>query len=97
MLFDNSYSLKNYTHQWDQAINRYLRSNLNDVDYLRDKDFLKYYDRYGSYPEDALENIKKTIRNIDSFFLESYVTKSYFVVFRGINTELIDLLYSKNI
>jgi len=74
-------SLQNYTHQWDGSINGYLRSNLKN--YLEDKDFLKYYDRFGDYPEEALENIKEAIRNIDNAFLNTYISEEEFVVYRG--------------
>ena len=74
-------SLQNYTHQWDGSINGYLRSNLKN--YLEDEDFLKYYNRFDDYPEEALENIKESIRNIDNAFLNTYISEEKFVVYRG--------------
>ena len=76
-------SLKNYTFKWDNAINKYLRSNKNDEEYLNDKEFLKYYREFGDYPEEALETIKETIKNMDEAFIESFVTSNEFVLFRG--------------
>ena len=74
-------SLQNYTHQWDGSINGYLRSNLKN--YLQDKDFLQYFNRFGDYPEEALENIKEAIKNIDDAFLNTYISEEKFVVYRG--------------
>ena len=91
MIFNNSHSLTNYSHQWDSAINGYLRSTLTDKDYIKSKDFLKHYERFGEYPDEALENIKDAIKDIDEAFLDSYVTSEEFVVFRGVqDTNLYD-------
>jgi ankyrin repeat protein/predicted RNase H-like HicB family nuclease len=76
-------SLRNYTYKWDRAINSYLRSKKNDEEYLRDKEFLKYYLEYGDTPEEALENIKDAIKNIDESFIDSLFTDDELVVFRG--------------
>lgn len=77
------YALKNYTRKWDRAINIYLRSKMSDEDYLHDSEFLKYHLEFGDYPEESLENIKDVIKNIDAAFLNSMITTSEFVLFRG--------------
>lgn len=76
-------SLKNYTSKWDRAINIYLRSKLSDEEYVKNKEFLKYYLEFGDYPEDALENIKETIKNIDLAFYEGFINTEEMVLFRG--------------
>ena len=80
---EENLSLKNYTYQWDEAINRYLRENINDNEYLKNKNFLEYYDRFGDFPEESLENIKENIKNIDNAFLNTHISKENFVVYRG--------------
>ena len=82
-------SLQNYTYKWDKAINKYLRSNIEDELYLKDKEFLKYYSDFGDFPEEALENIKDAIKNIDNAFLSSYETDHEIVLFRGIEERTI--------
>jgi ankyrin repeat protein len=76
-------SLRNYTYKWDKAINSYLRSGLSDEEYIKDKTFLNYYNEYGNFPEEALNNIKNAISNIDNSFNEYQMTEDEIIVFRG--------------
>jgi len=76
-------ALKNYTSKWDRAMNYYLRSKKNDEEYLNDPEFLKYYNEYGNFPEEALYNIKENINLIDQAFYNGIFTESEMILYRG--------------
>jgi hypothetical protein len=84
MIFDKSHSLTNYSHQWDSAINGYLRSIFSGEDFTEGEFFLDLYERFGTYPEEAIQNIKEAIKEIDDAFLDSYIVSKEIVVYRGV-------------
>lgn len=61
-------ALRNYSYQWDQAINQYL---IQGETYFKQGDFTKYYNRYGETKEIAIQNVKDKIKYIDDAFLET--------------------------
>lgn len=60
-------ALRNYSYQWDQAINLYLRRG---EEYWNSNYFNQYYSRYGSTKQEAIDNVKDKIKFIDKCFLE---------------------------
>ena len=61
-------ALRNYSYQWDQAINKYL---IQGETYFKHSDFTKHYNRYGDTKELAIQNVKDKIKYIDDAFLET--------------------------
>ena len=78
-------ALKNYSYEWDQAINQYL---IQGETYFKNKDFNKYYKRYGKTKAEGMQNVKDKISYIDKAFLESAprVNKPL-VLWRGMKNE----------
>ena len=76
-------ALKNYTYQWDVAMNTYLRSNMTDKEYINTASFLDYYERFGEFPEESLKNIKDNIEYIDNAFMHTHITEEEIVTYRG--------------
>ena len=61
-------ALLNYSYQWDSAINFYLRVG---EDYFNTSVFKQYYKRFGKTTEQAIENVKQKVLDIDKAFLEA--------------------------
>ena len=61
-------ALLNYSYQWDSAINFYLRVG---EDYFNTSTFKQYYKRFGKTTEQAIENVKQKVLDIDKAFLEA--------------------------
>lgn len=61
-------ALTNYSYQWDVPINLYLRTG---EDYFNTSIFKQYYKRYGKTLEEAIENVKQKVLDIDRAFLEA--------------------------
>jgi ferredoxin-fold anticodon binding domain-containing protein len=61
-------ALKNYTYQWDIAINTFLRT---DVSYFSTDEFIKYYKRFGDTIEEAIQAVINKITHLDRVFIEA--------------------------
>ena len=61
-------ALLNYSYQWDSAINFYLRVG---EDYFNTPVFKQHYKRFGKTTEEAIENVKQKVLDIDRAFLEA--------------------------
>ena len=59
-------ALHNYSFQWDQAMNLFLRQG---VKYFESSAFKTRFKRYGNTIDEAITNIKKKISHIDQVFL----------------------------
>ena len=78
-----SEALYNYSYQWYQPINRYL---LEGDKYFYKEEFYKYYKRYGSTIEIAIQNVLTKIKLIDKCFLElapRYINNKKQIFYRG--------------
>ena len=99
--FDELYikSLKNYSYLWDSVINEYLLKG--DVAFESEW-FLNNYQRYQKYgvkvkdsaiitPEEAIENVKERITNIDRCFLDFAPrnNSNNLLLYRGMKNEYI--------
>ena len=86
--FDDSTNkaLKNYSYQWDQAINQYL---IQGNTYFKQTAFSNHYERYGDTKESAIQNIKDKISYIDTAFLETAprVSNKPLVLWRGMKNK----------
>lgn len=58
-------ALKNYSYEWDQAMNQFL---LNGENYFNSDIFLDLYERYGNTITNAKENVKSQINILDNYF-----------------------------
>jgi len=89
-------ALLNYSYQWDGAINFYLRVG---EDYFNTSVFKQYYKRFGKTIEQAIENVKQKVLDIDKAFLEAAPrnenNQTYY--YRGMQThfEKLDKIGSK--
>jgi len=63
-----SKALINYSYQWDSAINLYLRTGDN---YFNTDTFKHYHRRFGKTIEEATQNVKQKVLDIDRAFLEA--------------------------
>jgi len=63
-----SKALINYSYQWDSAINLYLRTGDN---YFNTDIFKQYHRRFGKTIEEAIQNVKQKVLDIDRAFLEA--------------------------
>lgn len=61
-------ALHNYSYQWDQAINLYLRQGES---YISSDSFKVYYKRFGKTIQEAREAIINKINDLDRAFLEA--------------------------
>ena len=95
--FDDLYikSLHNYSYQWDSIINNYL---LKGDEAFESEWFQKNFQRYQKYKitkvitkEEAIENIKERIMNIDRCFLDFAPrnNSNNLFLYRGMKTEYI--------
>ena len=82
--FENilSKALLDYSFQWDAPVNLYLRQGES---YFETSIFKQYYKRYGSTIDEASNNIKKKIEDLDRAFIEAATinTNSETIYFRG--------------
>ena len=74
-------SLRNYTYQYDVAINGILRNK----DYFNNEEFNKIYSNFGITKDESIDKIKDSIKYIDESFLKTQKTEEEFVIFRGIS------------
>jgi len=74
-------SLKNYTYQYDVAINGILRNK----DYFNNEEFNKIYSNFGITKNESIDKIKDSIKYIDESFLKTQKTEEEFIIFRGIS------------
>jgi hypothetical protein len=78
-------ALRNYSYQWDQAINKYL---IQGETYFKNSDFTKYYKRYGEEKDIAIQQVKDKIKYIDNAFLETAPrANKKIILWRGMQNE----------
>tara|TARA_B100000900_G_scaffold104452_1_gene86694 strand:+ start:5542 stop:7083 length:1542 start_codon:yes stop_codon:yes gene_type:complete len=82
--FENilSKALMDYSFQWDAPVNLYLRQGES---YFESSIFKQYYRRYGATLQQASNNIKQKVEDLDRAFVEASTTNqdSDIVYFRG--------------
>ena len=72
--------LTNYTYQWDNFINGYLRNGEN---YFNSNEFHSYYTRIDLDINIAKDKIIQAIKNIDDAFLIAPILEEEIVLYRG--------------
>mgnify|MGYP003337105125 CR=1 FL=1 len=91
--FENilSKALLDYSFQWDAPVNLYLRQGES---YFETTIFKQYYRRYGTTLEEAANNIKKKIEDLDRAFVEAATINqnSDAIYFRGMQLPFRQLL-----
>ena len=84
-------ALKDYSYQWDQAINRYLREGES---YINSSVFKQYYKRFGKTIEESKQAIINKITDLDRAFLEAAKINENdkTIYFRGMKSPFVNLI-----